>query len=49
MLRAPVTGEIKKIVHLRYPNYAGTGGGLVFNALMDGSVAAIQYRDAPIM
>jgi alcohol dehydrogenase (cytochrome c) len=45
----PVTGEIKKIVHLRYPNYAGTlatGGGLVFNALMDGSVAA--YDDTTL-
>ena len=29
----PLTGEIKKTVHLRYPNYSGTlatGGGLVF-------------------
>jgi alcohol dehydrogenase (cytochrome c) len=45
----PVTGEIKKTVHLRYPNYAGTlatGGGLVFNALMDGTVAA--YDDTTL-
>ena len=31
----PLTGEIKKNVHLRYPNYSGTlatGGGLVFLA-----------------
>jgi alcohol dehydrogenase (cytochrome c) len=45
----PVTGEIKKSVHLRYPNYAGaltTGGGLVFNALLDGTVAA--YDDTTL-
>ena len=41
----PVTGEIKKNVHLPYPNYAGaltTGGGLVFVALLDGTVAAFD-------
>src|ERR1700719_1898634 len=41
----PVTGEITKNVHLRYPNYAGaltTGGGLVFVALLDGTVAAFD-------
>jgi alcohol dehydrogenase (cytochrome c) len=41
----PVTGEIKKNVHLRYPNYAGalaTAGGLVFVALLDGTVAAFD-------
>ena len=41
----PVTGEVKKTVHLRYPNYAGaltTGGGLVFIALLDGTVAAFD-------
>ena len=41
----PVTGEIKKTVHLRYPNYSGTlatGGGLVFLALHDGTVAAFD-------
>jgi len=39
----PVTFEIRKNVHLRYPNYSGTlatAGGLVFVALMDGTVAA---------
>jgi len=39
----PLTGEVKKTVHLRYPNYGGTvatGGGLVFNALLDGTFAA---------
>jgi alcohol dehydrogenase (cytochrome c) len=41
----PVTGEVKKNVHLPYPNYAGaltTGGGLVFIALLDGTVAAFD-------
>jgi alcohol dehydrogenase (cytochrome c) len=41
----PVTGEIKKSTHLRYPNYSGTlatGGGLVFLALLDGTVAAFD-------
>jgi alcohol dehydrogenase (cytochrome c) len=45
----PLTGEVKKTVHMRYPNYAGTlatGGGLVFNALMDGTVAA--YDDTTL-
>jgi alcohol dehydrogenase (cytochrome c) len=45
----PVTGEIRKNVHLRYPNYAGalsTGGGLVFVALLDGTVAA--YDDTTL-
>src|SRR6202158_4673972 len=45
----PVTGEIKHSVHLRYPNYAGalaTGGGLVFNALLDGTGAA--YDDTTL-
>jgi alcohol dehydrogenase (cytochrome c) len=39
----PVTGELKKRLRLRYPNYSGalaTGGGLVFIALMDGTIAA---------
>jgi alcohol dehydrogenase (cytochrome c) len=39
----PVTGELKKRMRLRYPNYSGalaTGGGLVFIALMDGTIAA---------
>jgi alcohol dehydrogenase (cytochrome c) len=45
----PFTGEVKKNVHLRYPNYSGTlatGGGLVFNALLDGTVAA--YDDTSL-
>jgi hypothetical protein len=32
-------------VHLRYPNFSGTlptGGGLVFLALLDGTVAAFD-------
>jgi alcohol dehydrogenase (cytochrome c) len=45
----PLTGEVKKSVHLRYPNYSGTlatGGGLVFLALLDGTIAA--YDDATL-
>jgi alcohol dehydrogenase (cytochrome c) len=45
----PLTGEVKKTIHLRYPNYSGTlatGGGLVFNALLDGTVAA--YDDTTL-
>jgi alcohol dehydrogenase (cytochrome c) len=45
----PLTGEVKKTVHLRYPNYArtlATAGGLVFNALLNGSVAA--YDDTTL-
>jgi alcohol dehydrogenase (cytochrome c) len=41
----PLSGEIKKSIHLRYPNYSGTlatAGGLVFLALMDGTVAAFD-------
>jgi alcohol dehydrogenase (cytochrome c) len=41
----PVTGEIKKNVHLRYPNASGTlttAGGVVFTALLDGTVAAFD-------
>jgi alcohol dehydrogenase (cytochrome c) len=41
----PLTGEIKKSVHLSYPNFSGTlatGGGLVFLALLDGTVAAFD-------
>jgi len=41
----PVTGGITRNVHLRYPNYAGalsTAGGLVFVALLDGTVAAFD-------
>src|SRR4029077_12888888 len=39
----PVTGEVKKSLRLKYPNYSGTlatAGGLVFIALMDGTVSA---------
>jgi alcohol dehydrogenase (cytochrome c) len=45
----PFTGEIKKSAHLRYPNFSGTlvtGGGIVFLALMDGTVAA--YDDTTL-
>jgi alcohol dehydrogenase (cytochrome c) len=45
----PVTGDVKKSVHLRYPNYSGTlatAGGLVFLGLLDGTVAA--YDDATL-
>jgi alcohol dehydrogenase (cytochrome c) len=45
----PITGDIKKSVHLPYPNYSGTlatGGGLVFLALLDGTVAA--YDDTTL-
>ncbi len=41
----PLTGDIKKSVHLRYPNYSGalsTAGGLVFNALLDGTIAGLR-------
>jgi alcohol dehydrogenase (cytochrome c) len=45
----PTTGEVKKNVNLRYPNFSGTlatAGGLVFLALMDGTVAA--YDDTTL-
>jgi alcohol dehydrogenase (cytochrome c) len=45
----PVTGEVKKTVHLRYPNSSGTlatAGGLIFLALADGTVAA--YDDGTL-
>jgi alcohol dehydrogenase (cytochrome c) len=41
----PITFEIKETKHLPYPNYSGTlttGGGLVFLALFDGTVAAFD-------
>jgi alcohol dehydrogenase (cytochrome c) len=41
----PLTFEIKKNAHLRYPNYSGTlatGGGLVFLGLLDGTIAAFD-------
>src|SRR6516165_5380891 len=45
----PVTQEIKKSIHLRYPTLSGalsTAGGLIFIALLDGTVAA--YDDATL-
>jgi alcohol dehydrogenase (cytochrome c) len=45
----PLTGAIRKNLNLRYPNYSGTlstAGGLVFLALMDGTVAA--YDDTTL-
>jgi len=45
----PVTQEIKKSIHLKYPNSSGTlstGGNLVFTALLDGMVAA--YDDTTL-
>jgi alcohol dehydrogenase (cytochrome c) len=41
----PTTGEVKKNLNLRYPNYSGTlatAGGLVFLGLTDGTVAAFD-------
>src|SRR5260370_16771620 len=41
----PVTLEIKKSLHLAYPNYSGTlatASGLVFLAQLDGTVAAFD-------
>jgi alcohol dehydrogenase (cytochrome c) len=41
----PLTGEIRKNVHLHYPNYSGTlatAGGIVFIGLTDGTVAAFD-------
>ncbi len=45
----PVTGDVKKSVHLKYPNYSGTlatAGGLIFLGLLDGTVAA--YDDTTL-
>jgi alcohol dehydrogenase (cytochrome c) len=45
----PLTGEIKKTVHIPYPNYSGTlstAGGLVFTGYTDGTFAA--YDDATL-
>jgi alcohol dehydrogenase (cytochrome c) len=45
----PLTGAIKKRVHIPYPNHAGalaTSGGLVFTAFTDGTVAA--YDDTTL-
>ncbi len=41
----PITLKIEKRAHLPYPNYSGvlsTGGGLIFLALFDGTVAAFD-------
>ena len=45
----PITGDIKKNIHLRYPNVSGTlatAGGLIFLGLTDGTVAA--YDDVTL-
>ena len=45
----PLTGEIKKRIHIPYPNNSGalsTAGGLVFTAFSDGTVAA--YDDTTL-
>jgi len=45
----PFSGEVKKSIHLRYPNFSGTlvtGGGLVILALLDGTIAA--YDDTTL-
>src|SRR5437588_12779627 len=44
----PLTGEIKKKIHLPYPNHSGalsTAGGLVFTAFTDGTVAAYDRSE----
>jgi alcohol dehydrogenase (cytochrome c) len=41
----PLTQEIRRSTHLRYPNYSGTlatAGGLVFLGLLDGTLAAFD-------
>ena len=41
----PATGEKKKVREYNYPNFAGTlstQGGLVFTALLDGTIAALD-------
>jgi hypothetical protein len=44
----PVTGDVKKSLHLPYPNTSGlaTGGGVIFLGLTDGTVAA--YDDVTL-
>ena len=45
----PFTGEVKKTVHIPYPNYSGalsTAGGLVFTGYTDGTFAA--YDDTTL-
>jgi alcohol dehydrogenase (cytochrome c) len=41
----PLTGDVKKSIQLKYPNYSGTlatAGGLVFAALLDGTILAFD-------
>ena len=41
----PLTGEVKKSIQLKYPNYSGTlatAGGLIFAALLDGTILAFD-------
>jgi alcohol dehydrogenase (cytochrome c) len=45
----PLSGEVRKSIHLRYPNYSGTlatAGGVIFLALLDGTIAA--YDEATL-
>jgi alcohol dehydrogenase (cytochrome c) len=45
----PLTGEVKKRVHVPYPNVSGvltTGGGLVFTGYADGTLVA--YDDTSL-
>jgi len=45
----PLTGEVKKVAHVPYPNYGGalsTAGGLVFTGFTDGTFAA--YDDTTL-
>jgi alcohol dehydrogenase (cytochrome c) len=45
----PLTGEVKKRIHIPYPDNSGalaTAGGLVFTAFSDGTIAA--YDDASL-
>jgi alcohol dehydrogenase (cytochrome c) len=45
----PLTGEIKKRIHIPYPDHSGalsTAGGLVFTAYADGTIAA--YDDTTL-
>jgi alcohol dehydrogenase (cytochrome c) len=45
----PLTGEVKQRIHIPYPNNSGalsTGGGIVFTAFSDGTIAA--YDDTTL-
>jgi alcohol dehydrogenase (cytochrome c) len=49
VLADPLTGEVKKRVHMPYANYSGaltTGGGLVFTGYFDGTLVA--YDDTTL-